>query len=316
MRRSKLQGSCKLGFRCTAFITAKTNLKDGTVSIEYCLDHTGHVFHLADQDPSQDHSVNGSIMNSLLVTPGLEVLKEKNSSNENSDAIDDSGDSEMVFSQDIPSPKMQHILEGHNVKTVSSKSLCVDDSEKKSLGVKKHITCPVCNIPLSCKQALLKHKKRKHAHIVLAPEALHEKCIECDDFKASSIVGMIGHLNECHNKDIHILKKLFETHDDFMEWKKETERMSRSSFTTACGSKKSSTFTTSFYRCHRSGKKRLVSKRLRKSKLHGSCKLGFRCTAFITAKTSLKDGTVSIEYCLDHTGHAFNLADQTLSQDS
>lgn len=181
-------------------------------------------------------------------------------------------------------------------------------------------TCPYCNLVLSHRAALFKHKRRKHQAELSAAHAKNTvnllcHCQICPNFKCSAIQDLIGHYRSKHQQDMNICTKTFRDEGEFNQWKKETEKDTSSHFVKVSGSRKSKEWITSHYYCHRSGKVQFVTDRQRLPKTKGSSKIGCKCTAYMTARKSVEDATVTVDCCLQHTGHSFELCHQNLTDD-
>lgn len=101
-------------------------------------------------------------------------------------------------------------------------------------------------------------------------------------------------------------------------WKKQIEKETSTKYVKKRGSEQYKKFITSYFYCHRSGQERLQEQpqnRKRAFKSQGTCKSGINCTSCIKMQKYKDNGSVVINYCLQHTGHGFRLAHQTLSDD-
>ncbi|XP_049806681.1 uncharacterized protein LOC126249072 [Schistocerca nitens] len=100
----------------------------------------------------------------------------------------------------------------------------------------------------------------------------------------------------------------FQTKDDFMKWKSEEERKTKSSFVSSYGTKrlKDGTAKTTFV-CHRSGTFSSKSGGKRLCKSQGTCKMGNHCVAAIELHEE-ESGICSVIYYRTHFGHDQNIA--------
>ena len=70
-----------------------------------------------------------------------------------------------------------------------------------------------------------------------------------------------------------------------------------------------------YYYCHRSGIYNRKGSGIRDLKAHGTCKLGFSCTAYIKAVENLITKSINAEYCFFHYNHKEELAHLRISED-
>ncbi|XP_005091692.1 uncharacterized protein LOC101864592 [Aplysia californica] len=176
-------------------------------------------------------------------------------------------------------------------------------------------TCPFCDKSFGSRQGLFSHKKRVHP----TEQALHGKkpptlCSDCKVFRCFSIQGLIKHYRSKHNKVMAVQKKDFASHNEFINWKQQVEKMTKSQFIRLSGKRQDIGWTVCYYSCHRSGTREHVQNRKRALKRQGSCKIGFKCTSYITTREDKVNGSVTAEFCLEHTDKCQKLALTQLSE--
>uniref|UniRef100_A0A0P4X1H5 C2H2-type domain-containing protein n=1 Tax=Scylla olivacea TaxID=85551 RepID=A0A0P4X1H5_SCYOL len=183
------------------------------------------------------------------------------------------------------------------------KRLKDDFSHQEMMKTKKNVfECPICKVQMSTRQALWKHKKRKH------PEATKEEsknknslqCMDCE-FRCPRVVDLIKHYENHHDRKLSLQTQDFATEGEFLNWKEEEERRTKASFVQHCGPRQRESAIVQYFYCNRSGFFVTKGEGKRNLKRQGSSKIGATCPAFIkfTLDRSTSRGTA--EYCLDHT---------------
>ena len=119
---------------------------------------------------------------------------------------------------------------------------------------------------------------------------------------------LINHQRTKHDQNINKLENEFPSTEEFMAWKSELEKKTSSWFVKFRGMKRGKEYSTTWYRCNRSGTFQSCGEGKRAMKQQGTSKINGNCTAYIKAFTSNTNGTVKIESCLDHTGHEKELS--------
>lgn len=167
---------------------------------------------------------------------------------------------------------------------------------------------------MSTRQALWKHKKRKH------PEANNDEsknknslhCMDCD-FRCPKVVDLIKHYESHHDQKLSLRTQDFVTEGEFLIWKEEEEKRTKASFVQHCGPRQRENAVVQYFYCNRSGFFVTKGEGKRNLKRQGSSKIGATCPAFI--KFTLDRGTSrgTAEYCLDHT-HPCDYAHLRLSE--
>ncbi|KAJ8044375.1 Zinc finger transcription factor family protein 17 [Holothuria leucospilota] len=199
--------------------------------------------------------------------------------------------------------------------SVSSESLTTGNESPKKKSLKKSggkHECPKCGLKTTTRQALWKHKRRKHP---LTQEENHQfdnvKCQECDSFSCRSYKALLMHYNKAHLKKLRIQHRQFSSGKEFDDWKKQTERMYGAWFVLSNGLKIYENYTTRYYYCNKSG----VSKGKAIRDLKDSSKTNGRCCAYIIKKQDKNSGKVTIEYSLDHVGHTTKMGLSVVTDD-
>lgn len=119
---------------------------------------------------------------------------------------------------------------------------------------------------------------------------------------------LINHQRTKHGQTISKLETEFPSTEEFMAWKSELEKKTSSWFVKFRGTKRGKEYSTTWYRCNRSGTFQSRGEGKRAMKQQGTSKINGNCTAYMKASTSNTNGTVKIESCLDHTGHEQELS--------
>ncbi|XP_076436126.1 uncharacterized protein LOC143275736 [Babylonia areolata] len=202
----------------------------------------------------------------------------------------------------------------HNHTTSSSEKN--SHSAQSFPSLKKKWNCLYCDKNYGSKEGLRKHKLTNHT-VEYAKHKSNQPtncvCQDCEGFSCVTIQDLIQHYRIKHKKEMSIQTKEFNNETDFTEWKRKVEKDSKSFYTQASGTQKGKVFLLTHFYCHRSGKPELVKNRIRSMKSQGSCKIGHRCTSYITCRKNLETGTVTAEFCFEHTGHCLKLAHLNIS---
>ncbi|RUS73299.1 hypothetical protein EGW08_018948 [Elysia chlorotica] len=213
----------------------------------------------------------------------------------------------IVSNQQVPEQVNDLTSREKTVKNSSSGS-CSKKSEKP-------FTCLICSKAFRSRQALYMHRVKKHPEKKsLFARKASIVCQDCADFQGTSLKEFVLHQAEQHHKDVRIESQKFVSEAEFQAWKSNVEKETYSKYKNQSHMKTKSAVLT-YYFCHRSGKPNTVNTRTRKPKRQGTCKTGVKCTAYMIAKTDLKDKTVNVEYCINHIGHDFDLAHLQISEE-
>lgn len=132
------------------------------------------------------------------------------------------------------------------------------------------------------------------------------KCPKCE-YIALNKKNFKDHLTLQHQVEIKCGKKQFSSIFEFLDWKKEMEHNTKSSFIKK-NELKSAVGTFNYYfMCSRSGCYVPRGKGKRHLKIQGSNKINGRCPAQIVVNESINDGTCSVIYTETHFGHQTDL---------
>ena len=189
----------------------------------------------------------------------------------------------------------------------------VDEDTLNLNSSKINYTCELCNMQLSGRQALYKHKKRKHSSANVSDRTnSHCKCNLCP-FSAHQVHELVVHYNSKHNMKFNVNSKSFNNQEEFILWKNEIEKNTSAHYVLNTSCKKTATAFVSYYYCRRSGNKRCVETPKRSRKCQGSCKINNYCTSYMKVSKNIKDCTISVNFCLDHYGHSLQIAHLNIS---
>ena len=119
--------------------------------------------------------------------------------------------------------------------------------------------------------------------------------------------GRIAHLKTAHQENVFIKYATFGDMDNFLRWKSSEEKSTQTSFVQQCGTKKRKTEECTHYYCNRHGHYQPQGNGKRAMKSQGTCKVGDKCTAYMKMTKCLANGTISVEYCTNHT-HKLEIA--------
>ena len=120
--------------------------------------------------------------------------------------------------------------------------------------------------------------------------------------------GRIAHLKTAHQENVFIKYATFGDMDNFLRWKSSEEKSTQTSFVQQCGTKKRKTEECTHYYCNRHGHYQPQGNGKRAMKSQGTCKVGDKCTAYMKMTKCLANGTISVEYCTNHTPLSFLLS--------
>ncbi|KAK3856543.1 hypothetical protein Pcinc_037136 [Petrolisthes cinctipes] len=162
--------------------------------------------------------------------------------------------------------------------------------------------CPICKCQMSTRQALWKHKKRKHPGIT-TEENRNKNSLQCMDceFRCPRVMDLIKHYEAQHDRRFLLQTQDFASEVEFLNWKEEEERTTKASFVQHCGPRQRENAIVQYFYCNRSGYFIAKGEGKRNIKRQGSSKIGATCPAFIKFVLSRVTGRGSAEYCLEHT---------------
>ncbi|CAL4081122.1 unnamed protein product [Meganyctiphanes norvegica] len=183
-----------------------------------------------------------------------------------------------------------------------------DDKEKNETIPKKSVICEICQEVVP-RRYLNIHKKKIH----LIPHEVKKSIIcpmkSCSDAFAT-VKELRIHLKKQddaggHNMEIEKIVKSFNNIQEFQDWKDSLELHENIRFVPKTIHSRKDGGYSKWYKCHRSGKYRFGGKGIRKTKTHGTCKIGSCCPAGMKIICS-SDGTVKCIYNITHAGHGLN----------
>ncbi|KAJ1374453.1 hypothetical protein KIN20_037142 [Parelaphostrongylus tenuis] len=170
------------------------------------------------------------------------------------------------------------------------------------------VQCKYCLKCFVSHVAMNRHVKENHADPVLPKGTT----IECGDPHCNVVCDRMStlceHVAHEHNRDDLVIEEFrFVNLQKFKSWKDQLETDTISKFVLSSSRTRVSGVIQSYYLCHLSG----YANRSRHSvastaRLRTTKKLGRYCTAFINAK-ELPDGSVSVQCCLGHFGHGYDV---------
>ncbi|KAB0790625.1 hypothetical protein PPYR_14939, partial [Photinus pyralis] len=123
------------------------------------------------------------------------------------------------------------------------------------------------------------------------------RCILCkqeSDAECFTKPDLFKHFKIRHDVDIITEQLYFTSLEEFKTWKKEKEKQSNELFVKPYGTDKNKKFTTTKYKCHRSGFYKSKGKHLRHLKTQGSKKINGYCPAEMSV-TEI-DARFEVEY--------------------
>ncbi|KAK6052491.1 zinc finger, C2H2 type [Cooperia oncophora] len=185
--------------------------------------------------------------------------------------------------------------------------------KRKASRATKQYECSMCDYRGPTKQAIRMHTLRYHRQRSCTEDGGSASrnvlmCPQCSTY-TSGTKALIEHARAEHGFQGVVATTRFSDWDEFMAWKEKQER--RISASWACYSTCSNNgFTTKYYKCKRSFKRKKVlnPKRKRASTPYQSA-----CTSFLKVVVSETTGKIGVEYCDMHFGHLYNA---TVSPDS
>ncbi|XP_072298197.1 uncharacterized protein [Eucyclogobius newberryi] len=174
--------------------------------------------------------------------------------------------------------------------------------DKTSETPTKPYVCPYCQLQLSSRQSLHRHKKTLHPKEKKEePDRASIECTMCKTFHCAGIKDLISHLNSAHGCDHHIQHTELESAGEFEDFKSGLEKMYGICFVKPFSGNNCRDHVSQYYYCNRTGtyKSRGTGKRTLKSQ--GTSKMNGTCCAFLKCTTSKVTGKACVEYCVDHT---------------
>ena len=205
----------------------------------------------------------------------------------------------------------------------------VNQSDPRT-GVHKGLICGICNKVYKHRGSLHHHMKRVHKSDkphTTGSESILCKEAECS-FHCRHLAQLRQHLSLEHGIEMMTEKKTFKSDEgmcqqcmhvnerlseivplptEFMEWKEEYEKDTKSSFTKVTGVKGKGETTLTYYYCNRSVFFQTKSAGKRHLKSQGSSKINAHCTAALIVTHHLLEHTILVEVCHSHYGHTQTL---------
>ena len=193
----------------------------------------------------------------------------------------------------------------------------VNQSDPRT-GVHKGLICGICNKVYKHRGSLHHHMKRVHKSDkphTTGSESILCKEAECS-FHCRHLAQLRQHLSLEHGIEMMTEKKTFKSDEgmcqqwmhvnehlseivplptEFMEWKEEYEKDTKSSFTKVTGDKGKGETTLTYYYCNRSGFFQTKSAGKRHLKSQGSSKINAHCTAVLIVTHHLLEHTILVE---------------------
>ncbi|XP_049840691.1 uncharacterized protein LOC126285389 [Schistocerca gregaria] len=162
--------------------------------------------------------------------------------------------------------------------------------------------CILCGRKFTARKNLFAHYRGVHK---LQPHT--RATIRCPKegcrFSCNFLANLRIHVEQEHNTPMVKEVLLFESPEEFQEWKTKEEKETKSSFVQHCGAKRTKGGTERItFVCHRSGKFQSSSTGKRLLKSQGSIKLGSHCTAAIELHRE-ESGDCTVVYFKTHFGH-------------
>lgn len=162
--------------------------------------------------------------------------------------------------------------------------------------------CILCGRKYAEKKNLYAHYRSVHR---VQPRT--RATIQCPQegcrFKCNFLANLRTHVENEHSTALEKEIILFDSPEEFQEWKTKEEKETKSSFVQHCGARRTKDGTERItFVCHRSGKFQSSSTGKRLLKSQGSIKLGSHCTAAIELHRE-DSGPCTVVYFKTHFGH-------------
>lgn len=180
-----------------------------------------------------------------------------------------------------------------------------------SAKVSKNFPCSECPSSYSHKNDLQAHIKKKHNNS-------EEKKILCPvcSFSATK-KGLKIHFEDDHAIIFDVEQKMFDSETHFMDWKKQMESKTKSSYIFERSIRKNApagkTVIYKHFKCHRDGCYNPKGRGKRELKTQGSKKINAFCPSQI--KIKINDTGCHMEFCKTHVGHGNELKHLFLTKD-
>lgn len=181
--------------------------------------------------------------------------------------------------------------------------------QKHNIGVKEKIekkfTCSECSKAYMYVKTLKLHVSKFHpsnSGDITSKEqsvCMHH-CPLCD--VSSTKAELLDHFNSKHGINVEVENLEFSTFVEFLDWKSDMEKRTKSRFFKLRGTQKSKATMAHYFKCHRSGSFISKSKGYRTLKRQGSNKLNGFCPAGIITHVA-EDGKCTVKFTKTHIGH-------------
>ncbi|KAJ8937966.1 hypothetical protein NQ314_011653 [Rhamnusium bicolor] len=168
--------------------------------------------------------------------------------------------------------------------------------------------CDTCSKKFNYAKHLIAHKIKFHN---LTPKT-QTVCPLCSEKVAKN--QFETHLENLH--DLPLIKENIEfpSYDYFIKWKNDLEQKEETYFVKNSGIKRTSSFQTQKFCCHRSGNFQSQGKGKRRVKIQGSKKINSYCPASIKLTLDSITGICSVVYLKTHVGHRNELCHLTITK--
>lgn len=197
-------------------------------------------------------------------------------------------------------------------KTLNKRSLISHTQRRHKLGedgtyapLVFKFQCAYCLARFNKKKNMMYHEKS--VHNISPPCLIERKCPLCDFIAVGLKKEEIHqHFEHTHGMEIKEETLEFDSMEDFLEWKKNTEKETTNYF-----AQTSRANNLKLFRCHRNGFKKPRENIKRRTKLKGSCKINGYCPA--TMKLKIKPNSFEVVYISTHVGHSNELEHMRLT---
>uniref|UniRef100_T1J170 C2H2-type domain-containing protein n=1 Tax=Strigamia maritima TaxID=126957 RepID=T1J170_STRMM len=181
------------------------------------------------------------------------------------------------------------------------------EEEKHDVQYKIH-SCYICEKTFARSSSMYRHIRNFHKENMKFPTSKSIVCPLCSDkekgeFSFTNYKKLHSHMKSQHNLKLNIQKHVFQTVEEFQEWKVKIEQETKSQYVKQNGTKKCGNFETLRYYCNRSGFYKPTGHQKRQLKKQGSNKINCCCPSMIKAIINSKTNATEVEYVVNHVGH-------------
>ncbi|KJH45951.1 zinc finger, C2H2 type [Dictyocaulus viviparus] len=197
---------------------------------------------------------------------------------------------------------------GHKKKVSAPTVRTLDPTFQRSRWKTIPAQCKYCHKWYGSQVMMNRHIKEQH----LDSNFSKGTTIECGDPHCDVVCDRMStlceHVAQEHCRDDLVIEEFkFPCVNKFKHWKDQVEADTISKFVLSSSRTRASGIIQSYYLCHLSGyANRSRHSTLSAGRLRTTKKLGRYCTAFINTK-ELLDGAVTVQCCLGHFGHGFDV---------